>query len=198
MSVMPSLALWMAIVLPDLAFAVLFSKIYSLDILNHVHISMFQCENLWYYRYQRGEFHYFYKYIYFWKKIIRFLGRTALSLPIRVRSSLEDSKKRWLKFLLLDYPSVTNTQSKTCIYNFYATDFEDSKNTLNSCTVAYKVIFFIPQGICQLRLDFGIFKIVQPTTTTGSCDGDTIDFSNSPSGKNANTLCGTLTGMHSK
>ena len=37
-------------------------------------------------------------------------------------------------------------------------------------------------AICQIRLDFETFKIAQVTTTTGTCDSDTVSFT-SPAGR---------------
>ena len=51
-------------------------------------------------------------------------------------------------------------------------------------------------AICQIRLDFETFKIAQVTTTTGTCDSDTVSFT-SPAGRNPPSLCGTLTDTHS-
>ena len=49
--------------------------------------------------------------------------------------------------------------------------------------------------ICQFRLDFNSFDITD-VATTGVC---TDKFSmTGPSGRNPSTLCGTLTGLHSK
>ena len=56
-------------------------------------------------------------------------------------------------------------------------------------------IFFVNLiEICQLRLDFDNFNIVE--TATGVCtDSLTIG---GPTGRNPMDLCGTLTGMHGK
>ena len=48
--------------------------------------------------------------------------------------------------------------------------------------------------ICQLRLDFTNFDIVE--TTVGVCT-DSLTIAG-PTGRNPMDLCGTLTGMHGK
>ena len=54
--------------------------------------------------------------------------------------------------------------------------------------------------ICQLRLDFDEFKLVQPTNsktlTPTNCEFDSIKISG-PSGRSPPETCGTLTGSHS-
>ena len=53
------------------------------------------------------------------------------------------------------------------------------------------MLYFFPE-ICQLRLDFDNFDIVE--TTAGVCtDSLTIG---GPTGRNPMDLCGTLTGLH--
>ena len=54
--------------------------------------------------------------------------------------------------------------------------------------------------IFQIRLDFDDVVLTQPSTTAtsvGKCDGDNIAFT-SASGTSLTSLCGTLTGTHSK
>ena len=55
-----------------------------------------------------------------------------------------------------------------------------------------KMCFIIFPEICQLRLDFDNFDIVE--TTTGVCT-DSLTIAG-PTGRNPMDLCGTLTGMH--
>ena len=55
------------------------------------------------------------------------------------------------------------------------------------------VLYFFPD-ICQLRLDFDNFDIVE--TTTGVCT-DSLTIAG-PTGRNPMDLCGTLTGLHGK
>ena len=62
------------------------------------------------------------------------------------------------------------------------------------------VLYYLyPLGICQIRIDFDNFVLAQPDATTLSCNVDTITFT-SPTGNGIAlpTLCGTLTGQHSK
>ena len=59
---------------------------------------------------------------------------------------------------------------------------------------------FLFLDICQIRLDFDDVVLTQPSTTAtsvGKCDGDNIAFT-SASGTSLTSLCGTLTGTHSK
>ena len=55
------------------------------------------------------------------------------------------------------------------------------------------MLYFFPE-ICQLRLDFDNFDIVE--TTTGVCT-DSLTIAG-PTGRNPMDLCGTLTGLHGK
>ena len=57
-----------------------------------------------------------------------------------------------------------------------------------------KMCFIIFPAICQLRVDFDNFDIVE--TTTGVCT-DSLTIAG-PTGRNPMYLCGTLTGMHGK
>ena len=61
-----------------------------------------------------------------------------------------------------------------------------------SAVVTYFCLFFTE--ICQLRLDFTNFDIVE--TTLGVCT-DSLTIAG-PTGRNPMDLCGTLTGMHGK
>ena len=60
-------------------------------------------------------------------------------------------------------------------------------------TISRGFIYFFPD-ICQLRLDFDNFDIVE--TTAGVCT-DSLTIAG-PTGRNPMDLCGTLTGLHGK
>ena len=76
-----------------------------------------------------------------------------------------------------------------------------SKQLRNHCKLSTKKFFefnclsFLNLlDICQLRLDFDNFDLVE--TTTGVCT-DSLTISG-PTGRNPMDLCGTLTGFHGK
>ena len=50
--------------------------------------------------------------------------------------------------------------------------------------------------ICQIRLDFDSVTMDQPDSTSGTCDDEVK--ATSPTSFSPPTICGTLTGTHSK
>ena len=86
-------------------------------------------------------------------------------------------------------------------YNWDLCFFSDSSiiryiNNNLSQIISAVVTFFLSffTEICQLRLDFTNFDIVE--TTLGVCT-DSLTIAG-PTGRNPMDLCGTLTGMHGK
>jgi len=84
--------------------------------------------------------------------------------------------------------SCSTTVSQNCTYIQNPT-YPSGYTTTGSC--AYSVTP-LSSDICQLRLDFDAFDLVEGTT--GACtDSFTVT---GPTGRNPAVLCGTLTGMH--
>ena len=70
---------------------------------------------------------------------------------------------------------------------------EGNNRKLNNVSSSHLFLSFFTE-ICQLRLDFTNFDIVE--TTLGVCT-DSLTIAG-PTGRNPMDLCGTLTGMHGK
>ena len=95
-------------------------------------------------------------------------------------------------FFFLRVSSCSSTISNNCTY-IQNPSYPSSYTTSGSCD--YNVTP-LSSDICQLRLDFDTFDITETSPGDGTCVDSFLVTSGSS--RTYPTLCGTLTGQHSK
>ena len=185
----------MEIVLPDLECAVLLCKLYSKFFLTYWHSTGY-FTNIF-------EFHYL-QIEYMWKQCYskhHIHSESKLSNWLYYNWNLRVfGYSRIIRYYLNDnWINEINVCMKKGLLDpvLKATQEPLKFSTKLFCLITFKIncwSFVNFLDICQLRLDFDNFDLVE--TTTGVCT-DSLTISG-PTGRNPMDLCGTLTGFHGK